>query len=189
MDHLNLSEAEIEKQTRDEADRSHFVQELLLSMLSASDAAGDNRAVAVEKAIPVQCASLSISASNETKEFQLGSSDGPILSNKKANTSFTNEDSKDIFTYAGGNKNLVESFEYQPEEPPRRFANASVQISRDSDDEDRPPSPKPLGHLLQASRVYAAGSVSVGGFPQAAAQLGNYGREDVGSGNITKHMH
>ena len=186
LDNLNLTEAEREKQVQDDVDRSHFVQELLLSMLSKTSSSAENKPLVLEKAVPVECALFSASASSSRSKL-FSNDHSPSLSSVSGEKTDDSRESNRK-TEEDANVNLSD---YQQVEPVScRFEHASIQMNGDSD-EDRPPSPTPLqGHerLLQA-RVYTPGSVSVGGFSEAAAPMGNYGREDTGSGNITKHVH
>ena len=181
----------MEKQARDDVDRSHFVQELLLSMLSD---APDLKPTIVtppnlDRAIPVECPLFSASSTNRNEQISNDAlSSLPNIGDE--NTSGFPDLAAEKEKSTGSGETAPQKPEFQQVEPqPPLFQHASVQINRESD-EDRPPSPTPIqGHerLIQA-RVYTPGQVSVGVFPEAGAQIGNYGREDTGSGNITKHV-
>ena len=188
LDNLNLTETEQKQQAEDDIDRSRFVQELILSMLTDDDtrSSGDAETTRIEKAVPIQCPLYSAASTSRNSKPGLNTADQDLSFEKEPSgvSQITTNKEIDSSVQPG-----YRSFETEPHQ--WRYNNAIPQMDRQSDDdEDKPPSPTPLegrGRFVQA-RMYAHAPVRVGGFANAPVQLGNY--EEVGSGSVTtKHVH
>lgn len=157
-------------------------------MLSKRSDRSEKKQQNLEKAVPVLCGSyaqaIDLKSDLTTSDNSNLSGDDKVKTSVEASVS-----AGDI----SSNKTIVKnkSKSVTARSPDWHFEN-NHQEKESDDDDDRAPSPTPAlqgrGRLLQ-SRMYTPGTVSISGFQDPALLAASFGREDIGAGNVSKHVH